>query len=55
MSTHAEILEVHTAESKLKLKPHLVVVTENAGPLRVKLAELFGPELMKKLKEMRLL
>lgn len=60
MSTHADILDVHKAESKLRLKPHLVPVgapdgVQLSGPLRVTLAELFTPELVATLREMKLL
>lgn len=59
MSTQADILDVHKAESKMKLKPHLVPARpgwiRQDGPLRVTLTELFTPETFAKLKELKLL
>lgn len=61
MSTHAEILDVHEAESKFRLKPHRHVTRETVrltpdrdGHLRVSLEELLTPETYAKLREMRL-
>lgn len=60
MSTHAEILDVHKAESKLRLKPHLVPPLEvpqrfrREGPLSVTLEELLTPETVAILRHMML-
>lgn len=61
MSTQADILDVHKAESKLRLKPHLVVPREVVrfyamdGPLRISMKELFTEETLERLREMKLL
>lgn len=57
MSTHAEILDVHKAESDFKLKPHKVSVRlreSHDGPLTVTLEELLTPQIYAKLREMML-
>jgi hypothetical protein len=61
MSSHAEIAEVHKAETDFRLKPHLsrlretIRVKRETGPLRVTLEELLSPETVERLREMRLL
>jgi hypothetical protein len=59
MSSHAEIAQVHKAETKMKLKPHLVkpdvqISRIPQGPLSVTLEELLTPETLATLRKMGL-
>lgn len=62
MSTHAEILDTHRADSQFKLRPHLLPGETRGNrplipnhPLSVTLEELLTPETVEKLRDMRLL
>lgn len=60
MSTAADIADVHNAESKLRLKPHLATqslsfTVVGEGPLRVTLEELLTAETVETLRKLGIL